>query len=219
MKASLVKVNKDLRAAMEGKFTADKWQQVTKSSLDDLFSMDSRIDVQLTAKQAKQLGLVSNIKQITPEKKAEIKALSIKMAAMHIPDIKEPEAEQEIITDNPKIQNKMTSEQIKTTHPDAYKVIFDAGIAAEKDRVGAFMAFNDIDPEAVAKGIEGGGELSRTAMAEFMRKGMAKSAMADVIADNPAKVEGVAVEATTLTPEKKATADFEAEVRKGLGLK
>jgi ATP-dependent protease ClpP protease subunit len=84
LKEGLIRTNKDLRAAMEGKFTAAKWREVTGTTLDELFSLEQRLDVSLTASQAKELGLVSRVAKLTPERKSQIESMYVQMAAMTV---------------------------------------------------------------------------------------------------------------------------------------
>ena len=55
------------------------------------------------------------------------------------------------------------------------------------------MAFNDVDPKAVAEGIKSGEKLSQTATADFSRKALSQEALAkveDANADNTETKEG-----------------------------
>jgi len=72
----------------------------------------------------------------------------------------------------------MTLEELKADHPELYKAIFEQGVVAEKDRCQAWIAFNDVDPKAVAEGIDKGENISQKAMAEFSRKALSNEALA-----------------------------------------
>lgn len=182
-------VNAQLRAIMEGVFTADLWEKVTGVSLDDLFSLESRIDVTLDAKQAKKLGLVKKINSITPEKKAEIESLVMGIAAMSIPKMPVAENEEKTITEISKPPIKMTIEKLRAEHPEVYAAVVKIGETQERDRVEAFMEFVDIDVEAVKTGITGGAAITNKMMASFARKGMAVSAIAAIKTDNAPDVD------------------------------
>jgi ATP-dependent protease ClpP protease subunit len=216
VKASLSQMNAQLRAFMEGKMNGDEFEKVTGVSLDDLFSLDTRLDVVLTAKQAKKLGLVNKIVSITPAKKAEIESRVMAIAAMSIPTA--PAAEDPAPPPQPPLKNQiMTAAEFKAAHPAAYAEIVSEGVNQERDRVGSFLAFNDVDPEAVAKGIKDGTALTATQMAEFSRKAFSAQAKSDLETDSPKNVTTGQPE-TPKTPEAKAAEDFAAEVRKGLNL-
>ena len=80
----------------------------------------------------------------------------------------------------------MTLEQMKSEHPDVYAGIFNAGVDAERDRAGAWMAHNETDPEAVKEGIESGESISATKREEFLVKG-ASLAHVKNLSDDSAK--------------------------------
>jgi ATP-dependent Clp protease protease subunit len=172
-KQNLIRVNKSLEAALRGKIDVEKFEKIKNVKVKDIFSLDNRIDVYLTAKEAKSIGLIDKIVTITPSIRSEIesyaKAASSGGEKIFIP------------TELPKPINKpkkMTAEQLKSEHPEVFNAIAKSAVDAERDRVGAWMAFNDIDAVAVAKGIESGKSLSQTDMADFTRKGIAKGAVA-----------------------------------------
>jgi len=172
----LDKVNKDLRSKMEGKLDSDKLKEISGYSVKDLFESEKRIDLFLTAKQAKQIGLVDSINKVDP---AEIKAFSemFDVAAKHEPQAK------------PVIQNKMTKEKLLAEHPEVYAMIVGLGVAQERDRVGAWMKFNDVDPAAVSAGITSGENISQTAMADFAVKVYAKQNLAALGSESPVDLE------------------------------
>ncbi len=173
MKTALIKMNSNLRAAMEGKFTAEKWQEVTGVSLDDLFSLENRIDVRLDANQALKLGLVNKITTITPEKKAEIEALSEMTAAAAFSVTTTPIQATNTNT------HTMTLEQLKKEHPEAYAQAVQSGVAQERERVEALVVFAHIDIEAVKTAITDGKAFTPKEMAEFALKAAPKAESAD----------------------------------------
>lgn len=209
IRASLETMNGKLRAAIEGKVTAEEWEKVTGVSLDDLFSLDQRIDVKLDAKQAKKLGLVNKIVAITPERKAEIEAHVMSIAATSVPTAPaattaqtKPAPQQQ-----PKISKTMTILELQQQHPEVYASAVSAGVTQERDRVCAHLAFVTIDAEAVVKGIKAGEPLSQTALAEFTMKAISKQQLGNITADSAAAT--TTPETTTTTPE--ATAEQKAE--------
>lgn len=112
--------------------------------------------------------------------------------------------------------NYMTAAEFKSAHPKEYEEVFQAGAAAERDRVGSWMAFNEVDPAAVKAGIEAGKDISKTQMSELSLKAHSKQAIKDVEGEgaNPNLNTNTAVPGATA--EEKAKADFNAEVKKNL---
>lgn len=238
MRNSLIETNRFLRQAMESKFTVEQWLAVTGVSLDDLFSLESRIDVTISAEQAKQLGIVSKITKITPDKKAEVEALynnasaTVAARAAHlgkipsqlvVPPTSNPEAN--IIIVHPKTSIKMTIENLKAEHPELYAQVVGVGVTQERDRVGAYMVFAHLDLEAVRKGINEGTALTATQQAEFSLKAFSaqqlQAAQANgvqAVAEN-ATAEGQSGAETTEQLEAKKIAEFSASIYQNLGLK
>lgn len=221
IKAALNEMNAQLRAAMESKMTAADFEKETGVSYDSLFSLDSRIDVSLNAKQAKKLGLVQTVTKITPAKRKDIEAMAMQFAANHV-WIPEAEATEIPQPPTPKIlkPNTMTIEKLKAEHPDVYAAAVKEGVTAERDRVGSFLAFIDVDPETVAKGIKAGDNLTATAMAELSRKEFNKKASIKAEDENAPAVttEQPTAPATPQTEAAKKLEAFNAEVDAKLGL-
>lgn len=114
----------------------------------------------------------------------------------------------------------MTIQELKAAHPEAYAAAVKEGVTAERDRVGSFLAFIDVDAEAAVKGIKDGGALTATATAEFSLKAINKQAGAKAESENAAPVtteEAPKPEAAKSDAEKKMAA-FNAEVDAKLGL-
>jgi hypothetical protein len=220
LKAQLNKINGSLRQGMEAKISADIFKAVTGVSYDDLFSLDSRIDVNISAAQAKQMGLVSKVNPLTSSKKSEIMSLSAQcgVAAFSdnkgfiIPTIFKAVDKIEPITIK---TNKMTVAELKTAHPEAYAAAVAEGVAAEKSRVETWMVYNDVDAKAVAEGIESGKTLSPKAAAEFGKKMFAKQTAATIESEAPEAVKTAPVAAAP-TAEAVALDKFNAEVKSNL---
>lgn len=117
-----------------------------------------------------------------------------------------------------KTNNKMTLAELNAQHPELVAQIQNDAVQAERDRVGAWMAFNDVDAEAVAKGIEDGTQVTQKVIAEMSRKSMSAAKLDGMKKESPGaiKTEEVKTEEEGATAEVKA---FEATVRKNLGLK
>jgi ATP-dependent Clp protease protease subunit len=67
--------NKVIRQKMEDRLDKDKFEEITGSSFDDIFSMDDRLDVNLNAEQAKEIGLIDEIVTLDARKKKEYKEI------------------------------------------------------------------------------------------------------------------------------------------------
>jgi enoyl-CoA hydratase/carnithine racemase len=190
MKASVEQTNKYLRAAMEGVATADEWLKVTGVSLDDLFSLDGRIEVTIDAKQAKKLGLVNKIVSITPQKKAEIESHVMALAAHYIPKEAAAPAPPPPTPPTPQSKNTpMTLAELQAQHPDLYAAAVKAGQTAERERVKGFLAFSAIDPEGVAKAIKDGDELTMSVIAEYSQKAASKAHLGKIEKDSAPGVQ------------------------------
>jgi len=67
-------VNNALRKRLSEQIDEVDFKKVTGKSFDDLFSMDKRIDIRLTAKQAKTIGLIDDIISVDTKRASQIKA-------------------------------------------------------------------------------------------------------------------------------------------------
>lgn len=204
--------NADIRKKMESKIDPLKWLQVTGVTFDQLFDPSKRIDVNLTAKQAKQLGIVSKINKITPSEIAAFNERVFGLAAsattptpIHV-------------LSKPKTMDLNT---LKAEHPALFASVVEIGVSKERDRVGAWATFMSIDPEACTKGIKEGTEVTNTVMAEMTVKGINANTLQKIEASSAPKVETGATSKEgqkELTAEEKEKADFEAELDRRLGL-
>lgn len=165
-KKDLANINASLQKALEGKVNADKFKEVTNGiSIKDIFSMNGRITVTINAKDAKAIGLIDEILQITPKKKKEIQALKETITAKfsgHQVAAQKPEPEKE--KNMEKTIN--TVAEFKATYPELFKEI----VTAERDRCDTWAVYGDVDLPAVQKGIADGSIISYKMQAEFMRK-------------------------------------------------
>lgn len=205
--------NKDLRAKFAAKINEAKLKELKGISLDDVFASDKRIDVSLTAKEMKAIGLVDKIVKLTPK---EIEAIDNRMFDIAAKKTEESKPKPEILTQKNKV---MTLAEIKANHPALYAEIIALGVADERDRVGAWMAFADIDPVAVKAGIDSGKDLTRKETAEFTRKGMSAEGLTALSKESAKEVKTPEQEIAAKTADEKKKADFEKEVRAELGLK
>lgn len=188
IKAQLNKINTSLRSGIESKVTAQKWKAVTGVSLDEMFSLDSRIDVTIDAAQAKKLGLVARVNKITPQKLSEIKAYSTELAASY-----EQFVEAETTTENLK-PNKMTIQDVKA-NSEVYAALKAEILAEEKDRIDAYSAFSEIDPKAVVDAIVSGEAYKASFGAKMQVKQMSAEGIKNIIAANAKDTNGEEIKA------------------------
>jgi hypothetical protein len=234
---SISKTNKDLEKAMRARIDVEALEalpQFTEKNitLKDIFSMDDRIEVLLTANDLKKIGLVSKINKITPVKAAIMEAQTkqfekcvsldeFKKAAEYKP---KKAAEKE--TEKPKSKNVMNLKELKAQYPAIYAQAkadgHAEGVAAERDRVESILVFNELDPAGVKAAIEGGKPLSAKQQSEFAMKSFSKDALAKLKTESPKDIttEEVDEDAQTEKGKKVETiAAFEAGVVKVLKLK
>jgi len=176
-----------------------EFTKITGKTFNEIFDLEKRISVTVTAKELKKLGVVDKIIRLND---VEIKSLSDKFAAFT--DFFEPELQGEgtqgsgkkkpdadINNNNPKTIKKMTKAEILANHPELYKEIYGEGVKAEKDRVGAIMAFNKIDPEAVKKAIDSGDAISETFRSEMQMKAMSPEYLEKIKKENATQIDAI----------------------------
>ena len=123
MKANLKTINDHLKKAFEKKVDIKAFEELKGVKVKEIFSMDSRIDVKLTAKEAKKICLIKKINKLTPEMTALIDSKRFDVAANYTP---KPENKKE---EQPKVEKKMTKEEFKIAHPEAYASVVGEGVA------------------------------------------------------------------------------------------
>ena len=213
--AELDRINAFLRKGLESKVDPEAFERITGSSIDQMFSMDGRIDVTVNAEQAKELGLVDEVKAITNEmigainQKREI-AASTTYKKLN-PIAQKPEQKQVNNTNS----NNMTIEKLRSEHPEVFQEAVALGANQEKDRAGAWLAFVDVDAEAVAEGIKGNENISQTAMATFSRKALSAENLKKLGEDSEKEIETPEQEIEATAAEKKEK-EIEAHTNKVL---
>lgn len=188
----LTTINGFYRTAMEAKMDIPAFERIAGFTLDEMFSLESRREVKLTAAQAKEIGLVDEIITITPEIKAFVESNVMRIAAESSgfeAAAQPPLPPAPTTTSTTHKTKNMTLAELKAQHPEAYAAAVQEGQTTERDRVASWMEFADIDAAAVKAGIEAGTELSRKDYAAFTRKGIEKAALGNIEAGNPDEVE------------------------------
>lgn len=213
-------INKDLKQKLKAKIDNDKLKELKGIGIDELFNSEKRIDLWLTAQEAKKIGLVNKITKLNP---VEAKAYTDKYFAIAATaDPKKPEIDTPEIDEPEKNINKtklseMSIETLKAENPKLYKEVFAKGILAERDRVGSWATFLDVDAEKVIKAIKEGDELTATETAELTRKSVTAKALENVESDGEEEVETEETEAAKTEKDKKVEA-FEKQVETNLGI-
>jgi ATP-dependent protease ClpP protease subunit len=212
----LVQINADLRKALERKVDPTKFALMTGVTFDEIFDLSQRINVKLDAQRAKTVGLVDEINNINDSQiAASMNRIFSDDDYTNVIEAKEKEI---VIVPKPLNNKIMLLAEFKEKHPDLHASIVKAAAAEEKDRVGAWMAFADVDLEAVTKGINDGAPVSSKTIAEFARKAMNATALAGVATDSAAAVTTEEQTAKASTEKEKTIEAFEAEVRSAAGL-
>lgn len=195
---ALAKMNDDLKAKMLQKINPDKFSEVTSYTIDEMFDPNKRIEIEINAEQAKAIGLVQKINPLTP---AQAEAFNKRIALA----FNEPNNS----------HKKMTSEEIKSKHPEAYNAIMALGAESEKDRVGSIMAFVEVDPVGVKAAIEAGKALTETQRSEFAIKAFSAQRVSGIEKDST-KDLSLGAEKPEVAAKAKSLADFEAAVKNNL---
>lgn len=224
-KQFLVDVNKQLRSKLEAKIDPEKFKEVTGKTFDQIFDLNQRIDVILSAKDAKKIGLVDKIIKVDSEKLA---AFSEKFVSFYDSDDEFSRGSDVIIDDDnargsaEKDQNinknkveqkqikKMTREEFKSQNPEAYAEIVAQAQKDERDRIEAFLEFVEIDAESVKKHISEGNAMTNKFMAEMTKK-MASNAMKKEIKEDAPENQNLNAEDEKKKEEIEAE-NFEKEV-------
>ena len=217
MKAELNKTNALFEKAIKNKLDVEAIQEIMDSKVElkgakfkDIFSLDTRLDIYFTAKEAKKIKLVDKINVVTPKKKAEVLAYKHLMAAEFIglsnQKKEEVQTQKQII--------KMDLQTFKVSHPSVYAEAMAEGVSAEKDRVEGWLTFNEVDAKAVSDGIASGKGITAKNMGEFTLKAMGKSVVADAAAEAAPAVKlaeaGSTSSTTAIAEDKKKEVDFTA---------
>lgn len=195
------KSNTELYNILKTKINEDKFEELKGVKLKDIMFLEgeNRKDVWLTGIEAKQVGLFDELIDLTPEEKVKNDAMlqDFKLSANLDYELPERLKINSEVTNQTK--KSMDINELKAKHPKVYAEAFKegessgltAGTKAEKDRVDAWMVFNDVDPEKVKAGIESGQEMTRAEELAFLRnsqtlemqKGLENSSAGDLSAD------------------------------------
>ena len=183
----IVSRNNDLRQAMEQKLNIEAFEKISGVTLDQLFSMDDKIDVILNAEQAMEIGMLT---EIIPLSAIEVDEINSRMMAACATG----KGIQTIQVKNNKNSMK-TLEELKEKHPELYAQaievgkkeatpapappspqkadmsendkLIQAGIDKERERVKGWQTFAEVDAKKVAEGIASGNVITMADIGEF----------------------------------------------------
>jgi ATP-dependent protease ClpP protease subunit len=183
LKGALAQINKSLETAFRAKINVEAFEalkQVKDKGLTvkKIFSMDSRDDVFLSAKDMKKIGLVNRIVTITPAIQIELDSYNAKILVKYTAAKPEP-------IGKPVKKEVMTLQEFKAAHPGVYAEAVSEGILQERDRVEGIMVFNEIAPEVCKEAVASGKPLSEKHRNEIFLKNMAAAALVKVGAESP----------------------------------
>lgn len=221
-KELLNSINADLRKQMEARFDAAKFKKITGYSIDDMFNPETRVNVWLTASQAKKIGLVNKVTELKPEQEAAMAEATTEFAMRIAATLEEP------TTKEKSKPSDMTIEKLKAEFPAVYASIVEAakkaGQEAEQARVKGWLAWAKVDAEAVQKGIAEGKEVTMEVVSEMSAKAASVKALKNAEDDSAAGVQTDEPETGKVDdPKIKASAKelvaFMADVDKHLGRK
>lgn len=169
--------NKQLYDILKTKINEPKFKEITGHELKTIMFLEKkdRIDVWITGQDAYDIGLFDELIDLTPEEKMKNEAILQEIKLVASLDYKLPER---LLNKNEHSQTpkkeKMKIDELKASHPELYAEVLEQGkkdgLTAEQNRVNAWMVFNDVDPEAIKKGIESGVEMTKAQELTFMRK-------------------------------------------------
>jgi ATP-dependent protease ClpP protease subunit len=211
-------INKDLRKQMEKRLNMEAFTRITGKTMDEMFDPKTRINVQINAKEAKEIGLINKIIKLDSKQIESMSKHFVAFADFSEPT-QEPTQRSEQVkpnenSDKPKTVKNMTLAELQAQHPELFSAIQTNAIKAERDRVGSYLAFVDIDKENVIKAIKEGTDFSSAVMAEMTVKLTAHHAKANIEDDgkdtpkpNTPKVDPKSPEAQAIEAEVKQVED------------
>lgn len=219
----LKRINAEFKTKMKSKL---KDIPETKELISKVFESDVRNDVYLSAKEAKKIGLIHEIKKLDKEVKAymdeQVEMLAFYTKKSEIENNTEKITNIEVNKSNKK-ESTMDVNELKSKHPDLYSQVFNSGVKTgvenEKDRVGAFLPYLDAAPEAVKKAISGDSNITETQRSEFA---IALVKQANIKAEETEKIPPVNTAEDNLNNDAKAQKEKELDAmaeKNGLTLK
>ena len=192
-------INSIFKKKMKSKLNEEEFEKVAKMTIDEFFEGEQK-DVQLTAQQAKKIGLISNIRKLDAVAKMEINSFceDAKITAIYKEVVESPQATANSQTNNKSIN--MTIDEMKKDHPELVKALKDEFEKDAKSTIDAWAEWKEVDPEAVIEGISSM-KAPTTADYSKLQKVMAKSGLNLATLEKEAPEASGAVVPETGTPE------------------
>ncbi len=211
----LVSINKDLKKKYNAVVDSKKLKEISGYTIDEIYDAEDVIDVWLTAKEAKAIGLVDKIIKLTPKNTREYKALyeSIAACADTYPTAT-TELQQNIQKQTKQNTAMTTLAELKAQAPALYEELLNKGIEAgvkqERTRVNALIKWVSVDAKFVTDCIAEGKEMDAEIMSDLAFKKANIQAGVKLEEDSPAGVQ--TPEAQKGTEDAKKTKELEAFV-------
>jgi ATP-dependent protease ClpP protease subunit len=171
-KENLARENERFKAKMTERFGGS---EAGKKLIETVFEEGKRNDVYLTAKDGKEIGLVDEIIEITPEQKAAFQKEFYKMALAE-----QKESTKENSNLKPNTTMEITSKDLET----AKEAGIAEGIKQAEARIKSWLPYMEVDKEAAIAGIKSGEVISEEARSEFSIKLANKLALKSAQAEN-----------------------------------
>ena len=179
LKNNTTAINADVEKAFRKKIDVAAFEEISGMKVKYLFSMESNPDedmVFLSAKEAKKIGLIDKVVPLSENVKAYVNS-KMQLVSARFNKFRVAAQEPEPI----QTKKIMTIQELQAQHPALYNEVFNAGVTAgvnnERDRVGAALVFNHLDPEGVKAIIASGKPMTATQQAEFALKAMSADAL------------------------------------------
>lgn len=220
VKKFVEQINKDFKAAFESRLNLEKLEKISGVDMNRFWDMSQTpIDIVLNAKQAKDIGLIKKVVNLTAK---QAQAINEKLVAANVPALKIEEEKPEPEAKTDKKVSKMNIETLKAEHKEVFNDVLKQGataaMKAEKERVKAWLVWFEIDPEAVKKGIESGEAISPSETQEMILAGQKKGFKAE-LEDKGKEGAEKTEKPTGETDEEKEVTGFLSEVYAELGIK
>jgi ATP-dependent protease ClpP protease subunit len=172
--------NEELYQVLSSKINEEKFEKIKSVKLKDIMFSEggNRRDVWLSGQEAFDVELFDELIDLSPEEtlKNELMLNEFRLTANLSYELpKSLQNKTEIINETK--TKCMKIDELKTSHPKLYAEVFaegessglKSGVEAEKERVNAWMVFNDVDPEKVKAGIESGKGMTKAEELSFLR--------------------------------------------------
>lgn len=208
----LTDINTFLRAGLEAKVDVARFEEITGVTMDELFSMEGRVDVKLTAQEALEVGLVDEINPVTSKRVARAMIDRFKIAASMTDERRKTDAEEfekklakakkeKKPTKTPKGTKQnfktMSVEKIKTENPEAYNEIIKLGAEMERARIAEWNEYAEMDATLAQKGIASGEDVTKEDIKAFYEKAKLKKEAENMNDDGEGNEGGDGAQAET----------------------